>query len=176
MAFIYRSVRIGTDCCYVGRTKNTVRGRWTSHLADLRKCTHPSPHFQNTWNKHGEDAFAWEVLEECDDSVMVEREQHYMDKESEEVIARRKASLLATMVVKGKQRWVHRGDEEKKISISDQVPDGWTPGRQPKIGIMGRSRIGETRSITARENMRAAQLAFNAARVAAGIPHHNSRP
>lgn len=80
MAFIYRAVRIGTDRCYVGRTKNhLVWKRWRSHRIELRKGKHPSPHFQNAWNKYGESAFDWEVLEECHEVKMIEREQFYID-------------------------------------------------------------------------------------------------
>jgi len=63
---------------YVGRTNNFLR-RETRHRSDLEKGI-DSYHLQCSWNKHGEDAFVWEILEECDESIQVEREAFWIKK------------------------------------------------------------------------------------------------
>ena len=42
-----------------------IRNRWNGHRGQLRRGFHPNRHLQAAWNKHGEDAFVFEVLEHC---------------------------------------------------------------------------------------------------------------
>lgn len=71
-------------CCtlnerrYVGSSAN-VSKRWSRHRHMLRRGKHHSPHLQNAWNKYGEDAFEFVVLEECPVETLIEREQWHMD-------------------------------------------------------------------------------------------------
>lgn len=63
---------------YIGSAVNFSK-RWGTHLACLRKGTHDNPHLQRAWNKYGEDAFEFEILEECATDALHEREQYYFD-------------------------------------------------------------------------------------------------
>ncbi len=67
-----------TDKVYVGSTNDLYR-RWRSHRSQLRAGLHSNPHLQNAWNKYGESAFTFSVLEKCDDAKLIEREQHYLN-------------------------------------------------------------------------------------------------
>lgn len=64
---------------YVGSTLN-LRKRWNVHRTLLRKGTHHAPHLQNAWNKYGEKAFVFRVLQQIDskDSRLL-LEQHLID-------------------------------------------------------------------------------------------------
>lgn len=66
------------DRLYVGSAVN-ISARWNRHKNSLRKNMHENPHLQNAWNKYGEEAFEFVVLEECDVEQLLEREQHYLD-------------------------------------------------------------------------------------------------
>jgi group I intron endonuclease len=48
-------------------------------LSLLRKNSHHSIILQNAWNKYGEDAFMFEVLERCDPARCIIKEQSYLD-------------------------------------------------------------------------------------------------
>lgn len=63
---------------YIGSAK-CFRVRWNAHRALLVKGEHHSPHLQSSWNKHGEDSFAFEVLEVCDVRRLISREQWWLD-------------------------------------------------------------------------------------------------
>lgn len=69
---------------YVGQTGPTVgfKRRRFNHLDDLRSGDHHSSYFQRAWNKYGEDAFEFRVLEDMsggDPGALTEREQWWMD-------------------------------------------------------------------------------------------------
>ena len=65
--------------CYVGSSVNVFR-RFDSHLKMLTNKKHHSYSLQNAWNKYGEDAFRFIILE-CLHSkeMLLEREQHWID-------------------------------------------------------------------------------------------------
>lgn len=63
---------------YVGSAKSVSR-RWIEHKRDLRRGDHANPHLQAAWNKHGEAAFSFTVLEWVDDAaLLLKREQHWL--------------------------------------------------------------------------------------------------
>lgn len=64
---------------YVGSSKS-VYYRWKQqHYVELKGNTHGNRHLQNAWNKYGEDNFEFIVLEECDRSILFEREEYWME-------------------------------------------------------------------------------------------------
>lgn len=64
---------------YIGQSKN-IESRWVGHVSSLRKGKHANPHFQNAWNKYGEDLFGFQVLEECEPNCLDEREQYWIER------------------------------------------------------------------------------------------------
>jgi group I intron endonuclease len=79
MNTVYCIKNLITNKYYVGSSsKFKVRKR--QHLKELRKNQHHSSKLQNSWNKHGEKAFQFVVLEEVIDfSLLIEREQFWID-------------------------------------------------------------------------------------------------
>jgi|SRR5580700_4878603 group I intron endonuclease len=75
---IYAIEQTGTSNRYIGSSKR-IKSRWHQHRKLLRNGKHHSPRLQNSWSKHGEDAFAFVVVEECDKADLLAREQHYLD-------------------------------------------------------------------------------------------------
>ena len=71
------------DKRYVGSAVN-IAARYRTHKYDLRRGKHHSPHLQNSWVKHGPDAFEFVVLEECAVDELIQREQRWMDSLSPE--------------------------------------------------------------------------------------------
>jgi len=63
---------------YVGSTANLVQ-RWGQHRRALRAGTHCNPHLQRAWNLYGEDAFRFEIMEECAPEMLLAVEQRFLD-------------------------------------------------------------------------------------------------
>lgn len=49
---------------YIGQSK-TIQRRWHDHLKCLRDGKHVNRHLQAAFQKYGEDAFEFSVIEEC---------------------------------------------------------------------------------------------------------------
>lgn len=63
---------------YIGSSFN-IEKRWADHLYMLKENKHHSIHLQRAWNKYGIDNFSFEILELCDISDLLVREQYYFD-------------------------------------------------------------------------------------------------
>lgn len=63
---------------YIGSTVNLPR-RQAQHKHRLRGGTHDNPHLQNAWDKYGEAAFRFEVLEHLEEGQIYNAEQFWMD-------------------------------------------------------------------------------------------------
>lgn len=63
---------------YVGSSVNLDK-RFRSHRRTLRKETHRNRYLQRAWNKYGDNAFSFEVLEECEPEFLVSMEQWWMN-------------------------------------------------------------------------------------------------
>lgn len=64
---------------YIGSSKS-VHYRWKgNHLPQLKTNTHYNRHLQSAWNKYGEEAFDFVVLEECTELELLAREGFYIE-------------------------------------------------------------------------------------------------
>ena len=63
---------------YVGSAAKFNK-RWTDHKSDLRKKRHHNPHLQHSWDKYGEAAFCFSILEHTTFADLLIREQYYID-------------------------------------------------------------------------------------------------
>lgn len=59
---IYAITSAVNETAYIGQA-NKIWFRWQTHRNALNKGKHTSRHLQNAWNKYGEDAFVFTVLE-----------------------------------------------------------------------------------------------------------------
>jgi group I intron endonuclease len=75
---VYQILNTVTGKRYVGSAVN-FQQRWHSHRNKLKKGLHHSQRLQNSWNKHGGDAFQFIVLEYTSRELAVEIEQKYID-------------------------------------------------------------------------------------------------
>lgn len=73
--YLIRCVSSGRG--YVGSSR-IIKRRWKAHLTQLRSNRHPNFKLQCAWNKHGEGAFSFEVLELCSEDQLREREVHWI--------------------------------------------------------------------------------------------------
>ncbi len=76
---IYQITCSPTGKFYIGSTTN-IYTRWHSgHRSLLRRGVHYNPYLQNAWNKYGEQAFSTTVLDSCDSTDLIAREQFWLD-------------------------------------------------------------------------------------------------
>lgn len=64
---------------YVGKSNNIYK-RWQDEKLGLKKQYFHNIHLQRSWNKYGEDAFKFYIIEICDESLLPEREQFWIAK------------------------------------------------------------------------------------------------
>lgn len=76
---IYKITNIINKKCYIGSALSIYR-RMNDHKNRLNKNYHFNSHLQNAWNKYGEKNFIFEVLEECDEKLLVNREEFWIRK------------------------------------------------------------------------------------------------
>lgn len=65
---------------YVGSAAVSLATRRAGHWTDLRGGRHRNRYLQRAWNKHGEAAFVFAVVELCQPVECLDREQWWMDK------------------------------------------------------------------------------------------------
>lgn len=75
---IYQITNVVTYKRYIGSAVNHAT-RWQLHKQQLNSKTHHSFLLQKAWNKHGKENFKFEIIELCEKSRLVEREQYYFD-------------------------------------------------------------------------------------------------
>jgi group I intron endonuclease len=77
---IYRITCTPTGKFYIGSAV-CLRIRWKDHRSDLRYNHHDNPKLQAAWNKYGEEAFIFDILElVLIPEMLTAREQYWLDK------------------------------------------------------------------------------------------------
>lgn len=77
MIGIYRIINIKNNKCYVGQSKD-IDARIKKHKNFLLKNKHWNNHLQNAWNKYGEENFKFEIIEECKEEELNDREIYWI--------------------------------------------------------------------------------------------------
>ena len=67
---------------YIGSSQHVYKRR-NRHFSELKNGKHKNIKLQNSYNKHGKDAFQFYVLEFVEEKgLLIDREQYYIDKEN----------------------------------------------------------------------------------------------
>lgn len=79
MGFIYKITNKINNKAYIGQTTRDIQTRWAEHI---RCAFYPNldytSYLYNAIRKYGTDAFSIELIEECSDSILDEREQYWI--------------------------------------------------------------------------------------------------
>ena len=78
MTGIYQIRNTRNSKVYVGSAVDMIK-RGRTHRLRLSANRHPNRHLQAAWNKYGERAFRFSVLEECDADALLRAEQQWID-------------------------------------------------------------------------------------------------
>jgi group I intron endonuclease len=74
---IYKIINQINGDFYVGSSKNLFRRR-DEHFRKLRLKKHQNVILQRAWDKYGESNFIFEIVEECDVDLLMEKENLYL--------------------------------------------------------------------------------------------------
>lgn len=75
---IYKITNTVNGKFYIGSSKK-IEERWDWHKQYLNGKYHINPKLQHAWDFYGEEKFIFEIVEEVEFSLLLEREQHYLD-------------------------------------------------------------------------------------------------
>lgn len=77
---IYKIEDIVNGYVYVGSAnkKSGIAKRWSNHCSKLKRGIHEYKKLQDSWNQNVNN-IKWEILEECSDDVLEEREAWWMN-------------------------------------------------------------------------------------------------
>lgn len=75
---IYKITNKTNGKIYIGSSVD-IRGRFNSHKSDLRQNKHGNSKLQRAWDKYGEEAFVFDIVEECSPDTVRNVEQQYLD-------------------------------------------------------------------------------------------------
>lgn len=163
---IYRIVCLATGKPYIGSAINLAK-RKREHLHYLRKNAHHSITLQRAWDKHGEENFAFEVIELVLPMFLLEREQYWLDTlkpfgENGYNInsdARSRMGMRHTTETRERLRQANLGktygEETKRKHSEAGKRRTQSEAAREKVRL---ANIGQKRSAEARESMRKAQL------------------
>lgn len=75
---VYTIKNAANNKTYVGSSVD-FKARIRQHKKQLDKNKHHNVHLQRAWEKYGKNFFIFSLVEECDVSLLLEREQHWID-------------------------------------------------------------------------------------------------
>lgn len=75
---IYKITCIPNGRIYIGSSVN-IHLRWEKHRCGLNQQNHYNKHLLAAYNKYGKSNFKWEIIEECSQDILWDREQFYLD-------------------------------------------------------------------------------------------------
>jgi group I intron endonuclease len=103
---------------YVGSSVN-IYNRIHEHIHNLKNNVSHNAHFQSSWNKYGEDAFMFCVLEFCPEEIRFDREQYYID------CLKPEYNLTLNVVA----NFGHEVSQETKNKISNTLKEKYASGK-----------------------------------------------
>ena len=79
MAYVYKITNDINNKVYVGLTFSAIENRWKTHLHDKNAWSCRNRPLYRAMNKYGVEHFHIEEIEECDNSIVNEREQYWIE-------------------------------------------------------------------------------------------------
>ncbi|MFI0436041.1 MAG: GIY-YIG nuclease family protein [Parachlamydiaceae bacterium] len=74
--YIIRSI-IKPDRFYIGSSVS-IKSRWERHLRDLKNGVHNNKMLQGHFIKYSQNDLTFDILENCDTSILIQKEQYYI--------------------------------------------------------------------------------------------------
>jgi len=75
---IYKIINNVNNKLYIGSSIN-IKSRFSKHKSLLKNNKHDNDYLQNSFNKYGMDNFSFEIIEFCEISELIEKENYYIN-------------------------------------------------------------------------------------------------
>jgi len=75
---IYKITNLKNNKAYIGQSTD-IKSRWNNHKIELRNNDHRNSHLQNSFNKYGEDAFEFRILERTFEENLDNAEEYWIN-------------------------------------------------------------------------------------------------
>lgn len=75
---IYKIINNVNNKLYIGSSMN-IKSRFSKHKSLLKNNKHDNDYLQNSFNKYGIDNFSFEVIEFCEVSELIDKENYYIN-------------------------------------------------------------------------------------------------
>lgn len=150
---IYKIINIVNNKFYVGSAVNLQRRR-SRHFSELRTGVHNNRHLQAAWNKYGEEAFIFVVVEEAQplDNILELEDKWLKDHAGKDYCYNIGVTALAPMLGMTKTlspTWGYKHTEEAKAKIGSsskgRIPSKETIEKRRK-SMRGRQVTSATRA------------------------------
>lgn len=129
---VYMILCLASGKFYIGSSLK-IEQRWSEHKMSLRLGNHYNKYYQKTWNKYGEQAFVYMVLEPCEPEVRLQREQFYLWASDRKHLLN--LSMIATYPEGTSEVLAGRSVRAKQQHAEGRFGRAtWPPGFQPKTG------------------------------------------
>lgn len=110
MQGIYGIVNIIDGKKYIGSSNNVTR-RWREHRKALYEGTHWNTHLQNAWNKYGDKAFLFTMVEEIKEiNALSIREQYWIE------FAMKDGIEIYNCIIVIDGRWAYTDESRQRMS------------------------------------------------------------
>jgi len=110
MGVIYEISNTINDRVYIGSSIN-YESRHKEHISDIKNKKHHNIHLQRFCDKYGVNTLEFNVIEVCDDDIILEREQVFIDIHKDNSF---NISTTSSAPMTGKK---HTNESKNKISI-----------------------------------------------------------
>lgn len=123
MIGIYQILNIVNNKRYIGSSVNIIK-RFKQHLTELKCNRHTNIRLSRAWIKYGQDSFKFEIVEECEEDSLIEREEFYIN-----LYGINKESIYnIDRIVRGRR--VLSELTRNKISIAKKGQTPWIKGKK----------------------------------------------
>lgn len=79
MPYIYKITNKKNGKIYIGKTLSSIVERWKRHCFDYTRRDYEKRPLYSAMNKYGIDCFTIEMVEECDECILSEREKYWIE-------------------------------------------------------------------------------------------------
>lgn len=102
---------------YIGSSIN-IQSRKRQHFSMLKLNKHDATYLQNYYNKYGRESLVFHIIEECNQEILIQREQYYIDTLKPVFNSRKNAE----------SNFGHKFSEESKQNMSNAQKQ-WRKGK-----------------------------------------------
>lgn len=138
MGYIYKITNIQNNKIYIGKTKYSIYNRFESHIRAAFKSNRKY-YFYNAIRKYGKDNFKIDLIEECDNSILSEREKYWISFYNS---IDKSIGYNSTLGGEGGDTFTYQSKERQK-EISAKKSQSMTGKSRKPLTIEQRKRISE---------------------------------